>query len=231
MFICKDYKTEQNWKRARKLGGSDATVILLNDNGYTTTQELYDQLRTNTHKETTSDFAEYGHEQEPLIREQFFKDNLQYVLEFYKPYALFTSDIDPLITASVDGIIKDISTNELGLLEIKTRQVKDTSEWNNWKDPRYIKANYIIQVAHYLNTIKDLNYCVLAIKLDFKEQTTILYKTFTREDLQPLCDYVIKKELEFIKNLKNNIRPSLDLFDYNKWATYELLEDLDILAF
>lgn len=231
MLNYKDYETEQNWKEARKLGGSDATIILLNDNGYKTIQELYDELRTNTHKEQTSIYTEYGHEQEPLIRSQFFKDNSQYVLEFYKPYAIFTSDIDPLITASVDGIIKDTSTDELGLIEIKTRQVKDTSEWNNWKDPRYIKANYIIQVAHYLNTIKDLNYCVLAIKLDFKEQTTILYKTFTREHLQPLCDYVLKKELEFINKLKNNTRPSLDLFDYNKWATFELLEELDILAF
>lgn len=231
MLFYKDYKTQEDWKLARKLGGSDATVILLNDNGYINIQEFYDQLRTNTHKETTSDFAEYGHEQEPLIRSQFFKDNPEYTLEFYEPFALFTSDIDPLITASVDGIIKDISTNELGLLEIKTRQAKDTSEWNNWKDPRYIKANYIIQVAHYLNVIKDLKYCVLAIKIDFMDKSTILYKTFTRTHLKPLCDYVLKKELEFISNLKNNIRPSLDLFDYNKWATYELLEELDILAF
>ena len=231
MLKYKDFKTLENWKNARQLGGSDAAIILLNDNGYTTIQELYDHLRTGTHKETTSDFAEYGHIQEPLIREQFFKDNLQYELKFYKPYALFTSDIDPLITASVDGIIKDTSTGELGLLEIKTRQVKDISEWNNWKDPRFIKVNYIIQVAHYLNVIKDLNYCVLAIKLDFMDKSTILYKSFTREHLKPLCEYVLNKELEFIKNLKNSTRPALDIFDFNKWATYELLEELDILAF
>ncbi len=185
------YKTREEWLAARALGGSSASAIL-NKNPYMTRLELlaaviskirnHEEISNNRHDDATNEILQYGVQSEPLIRKEFALDfKHEYIVRSPKKFEMYRSIDKKYLTATVDGLLIDKKTKELGILEIKTHDVRGRSDLENWTN--HLPENYYIQLLHYLLVINDASFAILAAKLrfyDFKNEERQLERTETR---------------------------------------------------
>ena len=72
----------------------------------------------------------------------------------------------PYMTATLDGKLVEIATGRKGILEIKTREIKNREDAENWQNGK-IPDNYYIQCLHYLSVLNDHEFAILVAKLNF----------------------------------------------------------------
>lgn len=214
------YKSNGDWLNNRGLGGSSAATIL-DKNPYLTKMELYNSLKfgRKNEKEKTNEILEYGHKAEPLIR-KIFELNFKHKYKVFAPKGneMYRCVEHPELTATLDGRLLDILTKEKGILEIKTHDVKNSQDLENWNN--HIPDNYFAQLLHYFGVMDDYSFAWLVAKLRFYkivdgkrmlDHEEIRYYYIKRSEVEDQIKYLQKKEIEFIENTKKGIMPTVKI--------------------
>jgi len=143
--------TREQWLEERKkgIGGSDAATIL-GKNPYKTNADLWEEKTGRKEAEDISDksYVKYGTEMEPILRQSFQIKHPEYMV-LHEEYKIIRHPQYPFLFASLDGELVEMATGEMGVLEIKTSNLKSNAQKEKWKDG--IPDNYFCQVLHYLN--------------------------------------------------------------------------------
>ena len=162
MVNLKQYESNEEWLKARKLiGGSDASA-LVGLNPYKTNIELWKEKtgRMTAPDISNEEFVRFGHEAEPHLRELFALDHPQYKVE-YLENNMFTNARYPFAHASLDGWLTD-QEGRKGILEIKTTNILQSMQREKWNDR--IPDNYYCQVLWYL-MVTEFDFAVLKARL------------------------------------------------------------------
>lgn len=222
-YVKETFKTKEEWLKARGFGGSSASAIL-DMNPYMSKLELYRAI-VMPHKHPIvkeNEAMNYGTKCEPLIRKMFAYDFAQtHRIHTPKDNEMYRRVDKPYMTATLDGILTNKETKEKGILEIKTHDVRNRKDEENWSSQ--IPNNYYIQVLHYLLVMNDFKYAILVGKLRFYDyyhadgkkllKTEVRYYYIDRNDEQVKKDleYLEKKETEFWENnIQKKIMPTLE---------------------
>ena len=208
-FIREVYKRKSEWKGNRGIGGSSASAIL-NANPYMSLLDLY-WLLVSPYKETPdnqNDATIYGTKCEPLIRKQFELDFPEYKVHCPYYFEMYRRKDKPFMTATLDGLLIHILTNRKGILEIKTHDIRNKEDEENWNGK--MPQNYFIQCLHYLVVRQDCDFVILCAKLRYFDyyhidgkkllyQKIVCYR-IERSEVQDQIDYLELKETEFWYN-------------------------------
>lgn len=221
-YTKETFKTKDEWLKARGFGGSSASAIM-GVNPYMSKLELYRAIvMPNDHplvKENES--MNYGTKCEPLIRKIFAYDfKEKYRVHTPKDNEMYRRVDKTYMTATLDGILTEKPNMRKGVLEIKTHDIRNKKDEQNWSE--HIPDNYYVQVLHYLLVMNDFEFAVLTAKLRFYDyfnadgkkllKTEIRYYYIDRHDEQVKRDLELleKKETEFWENnIQKKIMPTL----------------------
>lgn len=218
MYKREIFKTKEEWLAARGLGGSSASAIL-DKNPYMSKLELFKAIvYPSKHKlDWSNDSMAYGTKCEEIIRKLFKYDFPQYRVHSPKDREMYRRTDKPYMTATLDGIIREKKTGRKGVLEIKTHDIRNRADEENWSN--HIPENYYIQVLHYLLVMKDFDFAIIVGKLRFYDyfspsgkkllKTEIRYQYIERSEVFKDLEYLEKKETEFWEEnvLKKKIPP------------------------
>ena len=159
--------TREVWLEERKkgIGGSDAATIL-GLNPYKTNMQLWEEKTGRRQAEDISekDYVKYGTNAEDLLRELFKLDYPKYEVK-HDEYTIIKHPKYPFLFASLDGILIDKETGEMGILEIKTTNILQSMQKEKWKEK--IPDNYYCQVLHYLN-VTGYSFVILKAQLKYE---------------------------------------------------------------
>ena len=219
------YKSRKEWLLHRGLGGSSAYVVCYADTPNLTRLNIYDQLvKHEAKKEKETKTMAHGRALEPIIRNFYLANNSNIKLLDYSPYDIYYKN--QFLTASLDGLIKDASTNQLGILEIKTRLCRNISEIEKWKNGD-IPFNYLLQIVHYFNIIDNAYFCDFIACFSLQNDTFEIIKyRFFRNDLKATIKALDKTENDFIDNyIVKQETPPLDLFNERGKAFVSLIKE------
>lgn len=205
--------TREDWLQERKkgIGGSDAAIIV-NKNPYPNrnTVTLWEEKtgRRETEDISNKSYVQYGIEMEPILRQSFQVKNPQFEVR-HEENSIIKHSKYPFLFASLDGILIDKETGEMGILEIKTSGILNSMSKEKWKG-NTIPDQYYCQVLHYLN-VTGYTFAYLFAELRYNEERQIT-KTYTirREEVEDSIKLLEKKEIEFWQNyVEKDVRPPL----------------------
>lgn len=207
-YARETFGSRGEWLRARGFGGSSASAII-GKNPYMSKLELYKACvnPSDEEKETVSDSMTYGVLAEPLIRKMFALDYGEaYKVHTPRSFEMYRRKDKPYLTATVDGILTNRETGERGVLEIKTHDMRNGADEENWTGR--IPDNYFVQVLHYMMVMDDMQYAILYAKLryfryDDEGSRTLdhselrAYEPIRRKDVESQIKWLEAKETEF----------------------------------
>lgn len=206
-------ETRRKWLelRMKGIGGSDVSCIM-GHNHFRNRKDIY-KSKLFTTIESTNSAIEYGNYFEDFIFNEFkyvYKDT--FAVLNYKSI-MFRNIFIPYFQASVDGVLVEKETNKVGLLEIKTTQMKKSKWYLEGK--RAIPKDYIDQAIHYFNTT-NVDFIIFYPKInmvgmDNCEYDSIMLKPrrINREDVLEYMEQVEKECIIFWEEyVMKNIEPS-----------------------
>lgn len=199
------------WLEARKLGlGASDAASIIGMNPWKTNVELWEEKTGVIVPDDISDksVVKYGNEAEPLLRELFILDHPHFNVE-YEEYKIFKHSEYPFLMATLDGWIKG---ERMGVLEIKTTQIRNSSQWSQWKDG--IPQNYYCQCLWQL-LVTGFDFVILKAQIkhgvDDLKLTTNHYQIERKNVLEDI-EYIKEAGVEFWnKNVLEGVRPNLIL--------------------
>ena len=161
-FKIRQYRTREEWLLARNRVNADNFTIssteaatVLNVNPFQTITDLYDiKLGLKRRPDISSKACvQYGVKSEELIRNQAMIDLPYFDLD-YRPYDIYESVEYPFMIATLDGFLTiktpdnpwGFEVGEVGLLEIKTGQLRSKEALNKVRED--IPINYYCQMLH-----------------------------------------------------------------------------------
>jgi len=199
------FKTHEEWLKLRMegIGGSDVSAIL-GHNKYRNAPEIYDS-KFELIESKPSYAINYGHYFEPILFDTFkWKYSEEYETLNYKD-VMFRNYFIPFCQASVDGVLVDKKTNQVGLLEIKTAQNKK-AQWYNEDGSIGVPIEYLDQGIHYFITT-GADFIVYYPQIDYKDiedldrDSEILKpRRINREDMLEYIENVTQEEINFWNN-------------------------------
>ena len=207
---------QKEWlrKRTKGIGGSDAACIL-GLNPYKTNLDLWRETTGSKQADDISnnDAVKYGKQAEEYLRQLFMLDYPQYNL-VYAPYDIHQYKDYSFIQGTFDGELLDTKKElEKGLLEIKTSEIKQSSDWLKWKNQ--VPQNYFCQVLHYFAIDEEYKYCKLKAQLKHYEDDEVITTTkhyhFLRDDYKSDIELLIQEEIKFWWYVENDKEPPLKL--------------------
>ena len=160
----RDFNTREEWlaNRTQGIGGSEIASVI-GQNPWCNNVELWEYK---TGRRTRPDISDeeavrYGIRAEHLIRELYeldYPNNTVYYTEFNS----WQNDRYPWALASLDGWILDDS-GRLGVLEIKTSEVRNAQDWNKWTEsiPQNYFCNIITENCRQLQPLLKMECCSL----------------------------------------------------------------------
>lgn len=221
-YTIETFKSKEDWLKHRGLGGSSASAIL-GKNPYMSKLELYRAIvMPNKHRiPKQNENLNYGTKCEPLLRKLFsldFRD--KYIVHTPKNNEMYRRIDKPYMTATTDSILREKKTKRKGVLEIKTHDIRNRKDEQEWHD--HLPDNYYIQVLHYLLVLNDCDFAVVTAKLKFydyfdpkgkklvKSEIRNYYIDRNDEQIQKDLAYLEKKETEFWEeNVLKKVMPTL----------------------
>lgn len=204
------FQTKENWLNSRGFGGSSASAIL-RKNPYKNLIDIYRQWNDPNYvaEDKDSECLKYGRDAEDLIRKIYALDmENKYKVHSPNGFEMYRRIDKPFMTATLDGILTDIESNEKGILEIKTHDIRSKADDEMWKTT--LPDNYYIQVLHYLAVMSDYKFVVLVAKLRYFDyfneggkkllKTEFRYYYIDRNEKQKEIDYLEQAETDFYNN-------------------------------
>lgn len=203
----------EEWLEERKkgIGGSDAAVVL-GKSKWKNNVELWEEKTGKRETPDISDkpYVRYGVQAEDYIRQIFALNYPEYEVR-HEENTIIKHPKYPFLFASLDGILIDKETGEMGILEVKTTEIVRSMQYENWKDDNIPDA-YYCQVLHYLN-VTGFSFVKLVAELKYSQDYQIR-KTYTikREEVIEEMQYLEQEEIKFWNNfVVKDIRPPLQL--------------------
>lgn len=206
--------SHKEWLNERKhsIGGSDASCVV-GMNPYKTNIQLFEEKSEGRNPEDISDlpYVKYGNDAEMFLRELFALDYPNYRVG-YLPDTVMRNHKYPFAHYSADGFLLELGSERFGLLEIKTTNILQSIQKENWKDR--IPDNYYIQCLHGM-MVCNADFVVLKAQLKSEIQGEVYLQTkhykIERSDVLEDIEYLAEKEQEFWENVKTHKHPSLIL--------------------
>lgn len=212
--MIKHITNHDDWILARKngIGGSDAAAIL-GFSPYKTNVQLWNEKTGAANAPDISDnpVIRYGKAAEPHIRGLFEAYSTDLYTVEYSEFDMHINDEHPFIFATLDGILTDRNGRK-GVLEIKTTEIRKSSDWTEWEDK--IPDNYYVQLLHQL-IATGFDFVVLTAQIkyhkgdDLRLLTRHYYKE--RSELTEDMAYLLQKEIAFWDCVENGRKPPLIL--------------------
>ena len=113
--------------------------------------------------------------------------------------------------ASLDGELLD-STGRHGILEIKTTNILQGSQWEKWRDK--IPDNYFCQVLHYL-AVTEYDFAVLKAQIKSGQGERMRIETrhyfIERKEVEEDIECLVESERKFWNCVITGTRPDLIL--------------------
>ena len=198
------FDTKEEWLKLRQkgIGGSDLSCIL-GHNRCRTSKDIYKSKKEDV-EQTTSFAIEFGNRFEPIIFEAFknkYKD-IYAVLDF-KNY-MFRNIWFPFLQASLDGVLVNKITGEVGILEIKTCQERK-GKWYDMYGNRVVPQDYFDQAIHYFN-VTNANYVVFYVLVNYenpkndRDMEFLTPRVYYRKDYTEYCKHCINECSDFWNN-------------------------------
>ena len=213
MVTKKLFNSREEWLQGRKnhIGGSDAAACV-GLNPYKDNVQLWEEKVGLVLPEDISDkdYVQYGTEAEEHLRALFALDHPEYKV-FYDPDNMFTNSKYPWMHASLDGELLD-STGCHGILEIKTTNILQGSQWEKWRDK--IPDNYFCQVLHYL-AVTEYDFAVLKAQIKSGQGERMRIETrhyfIERKEVEEDIVCLVESERKFWNCVVTGTRPDLIL--------------------
>lgn len=209
------YKSPE-WYAMRKthIGGSDAACILGYDK-YRSRLDLWNEMTGKAVKERkVNALMDYGTKAEEPLAKLFALDFQQYEVSQPKDI-VFVNDTTEYQSeyqmASLDLLLEDKATNELGFGEIKT--VNDIGgklrkEWTMNKIPQ----KYYCQILHYFAVNEEFKFAYIMAHIKSNDgampYAETIYRTVRREEVLLDIEYLMQKENEFIDYVNTRTKPN-----------------------
>lgn len=198
-------KDRKAWLKLRMkgIGGSDVAGIL-NESPFTDKRGVWLSKQDKYVPEEISNSAiDFGNNMETLIFHMFmYKYGKQYECLEYKEI-LFRNYFTDFLQASVDGILIDRDTKEVGVLEIKTVQPSAIKNWYDIKGRPITPKYYMYQILHYMNTL-DLDFAVVYCLANTESEDTSMRflqpRRYDKKDLIKELEKVNKTCVDFWLN-------------------------------
>nr|DAW63564.1 MAG TPA: Exonuclease [Caudoviricetes sp.] len=206
-----EYANDDDWHtlREKRIGGSDIGAIL-GVNKYKSIIDVYIDKTEGT-KFEGNEATFWGHMHEATIMKVFAQKHREFNV-YQAPYSV----VDDFLIANLDGVLKDRSTGEHGVLEIKTTNDFNYKDWEGDVIPQY----YYAQVQHYL-MLTGYKFAYIAVLIGVNH-----YKDFKIERSEEDINLIRNKATEFYQeNLLKKIPPMPDGSDaYMKHLKKKALE-------
>ena len=204
MVKKKILKDRNEWVSSRKrIGGSDAAAVL-GLNPYKSNIELWFEKKGEKVPDISSgkDYVKYGIAAENHLRELFKLDYPSYEV-LYDENNIYVNSKFPFAHASLDGELVEKDTGRQGILEIKTTNILQSMQKENWQGK--IPENYYVQVLHYL-MVTEYDFAVLKAQLKsvFNREIYVQVRHYfiERKEVEEDIEYLQKEEEKFWESLK-----------------------------
>lgn len=211
------FDTKEEWLKLRQngIGGSDVACIL-GHSPFKNAKDIY-KSKIEDVEQITNEAIEFGNAFEPIIFESFkYKYKDVYAVLDYKDI-MFKNIWNPFLQASLDGVLVNKQTLEVGILEIKTAQERK-SKWYDQYGNRCAPLYYLDQAIHYFNTT-NANYIVFYTLINYKNSNNdrdmefLKPRVYYRKDLKELCEQALVACRDFwnnnvLKRVEPNVRLS-----------------------
>lgn len=210
-----EYANEEDWHtlREKRIGGSDVGAIL-GVNKYKSIIDVYID-KTEGSKFEGNEATFWGHMHEATIMKVFAQKHREFNV-YQAPYSV----VDDFLIANLDAVLKDRSTGDYGVLEIKTTNAFNYKDWEGDIVPQY----YYAQVQHYL-MLTGYKFAYIAVLIGGNK-----YKDFKIERSEEDIALIKEKATEFYtENLLKQIPPMPDgsdaYMDYLKKKAMDIEND------
>lgn len=220
IYFLEDKSEEWLLNRKRGIGGSDVASIL-GISRYKSAYDLYMEKKDSAIQHITNEAIEKGNRMEGPLIDLFFAKHKKYQRINTKDISLKSKKYD-FMMASLDSAFIDDQDNKC-ILEIKTTTIQNSKmrkEWGYYDDYKeeYIELvpqQYYCQVLHYL-AVTGFDKAVVYAHLDYayKDDSEVLIRVVSREDVLNDIDHVIKNEKKFWDDFENNLPPPFIKFSY-----------------
>lgn len=196
-------------ERQKGIGGSDAAAVL-GLSPYITNEQLWEEKTGRRISEDISEksYVAYGISAEDHLRALFALDYPEYLVEYDQFKRIINPDY-PFIFATLDGKLTEKETGRNGILEIKTTEIMQPGQWDNWKDQ--IPNGYYCQILHQL-IATGWDFAVLKAQIKWRKDGEINLTTrhynFERSTLTADLDYLLKEEIKFWESVISDRRPN-----------------------
>lgn len=208
----KQLKNREEWlkNRGNYIGGSEASAII-GLNPYMSNLELWQIKIGLLIPDDISDkpYVQYGTDAEKYLRELFKLNYPQYEV-FYVENNSFTNDKYPFAAASLDGMLIEKETGRKGILEIKTTNILQSMQKENWKDR--IPDNYYCQVLWYLG-VTEYDFAILKAELrsTIEGETYLQTKHYRieRSEVEEDIKQIMNEAAKFWEYVKKRKKPPL----------------------
>lgn len=191
-----EYANDDDWYtlREKRIGGSDIGAIL-GVNKYKSIIDVYID-KTEGSKFEGNEATFWGHMHEATIMKVFAQKHREFNV-YQAPYSV----VDDFLIANLDAVLKDRSTGEHGVLEIKTTNAFNYKDWEGDVVLQY----YYAQVQHYL-MLTGYKFAYIAVLIGGNH-----YKDFKIERSEEDIALIREKATEFYKeNILKQIPPMPD---------------------
>lgn len=206
------FETREEWleMRMKGIGGSDVSCIMGNNN-WKNRKDIY-RSKQILESEITNDAIEFGNNFEHIIFESFkYKYKNVYEVLDYKNI-MFRNIFIPYFQASLDGVLIDKITNQVGILEIKTVQGRK-SKWYYEDGSKGIPQIYLDQAIHYFNTT-NADFIVFYALINYerddidRDMEFLKPRRINRDDVKEYMQQVQSECIDFWENyVKKGIEP------------------------
>ncbi len=211
-----EFDGREVWLELRKqgIGGSDVGPIL----GHSTFRNRKDVYKDK--KETTEQkhsFAiDFGNDFEDIIFQAFkMKYKTMYEVLNYKNI-MFRNIWFPFLQASLDGVLVDKRTGQVGILEIKTAQERK-GKWYDQMGNRVVPQTYFDQAIHYFN-VTGAEFVVFYVLINYEHNEAdrsmefLQPRIYFRKDCLKYMNYVREECMKFwYENVLKNVEPNIRL--------------------
>lgn len=210
------FDNKEEWLKLRKegIGGSDLAGIL-GHSPFRNAKDVYDS-KIGEVEQISNKAIEFGNDFEDIVFNAFkYKYKNDYEVLNYKDI-MFRNIWNPYLQASVDGVLVNKKSLEVGILEIKTAQERK-SKWYDSYGNRIVPEYYLDQAIHYFNTT-NVNYIIFYTLINYENNSIdrdmefLTPRVYFRRDLEEYCRYALNECFKFWHNhVLPRVEPNLKI--------------------
>lgn len=206
-----------DWLKARRNGiGASEAASVMGISRYKSNVELWEEKTGRRKPDDLTENARvnYGKAAEQQLRRLFELDYPEYLVE-YDEYGMIANLPDkPWLFATLDGALTERKTKRRGVLEIKTTELMNPGQWNDWENQ--IPDGYFCQVCHQL-LATGYEFAILKAQIKYRREGVLTLSTRhyhlerSDENVREVMELLLEKETAFWECVERDVPPPLIL--------------------